>query len=269
MAPEQLFATEDWHDPASKEAALGALLNPVRLPLVFGALGSLDIEGTPKVLDLGCGGGLVSAPLSDAGLPVIGVDVSLRPLVGAARRDRSGSYVGASGAHLPFRSGHFDAVLALEVLEHVGDPVVIVGEVARVLRPGGVFIFGGPSRTWLSRIVLIWLAQEFPLTRLLPPDLHRWSQFIKPCEMAEIQSGHGIRPAWVLGISPGLGGIARAPWAVLNAKLGRRSFASVAAGLRMRRVRSTRLAYLGCGVRASSAPSAPMTPHNTDRYTSM
>src|SRR6185437_5910452 len=113
--------------------------------------------GPARVLDLGCGGGLLANDLAARGHAVTGVDASLENLDVARAYDRSrrAVYVCGDARALPLPAGSFDVVCAMDLLEHVDDPAQIVAEAARVLAPGGLFFFHTFNRTWLASLVVV------------------------------------------------------------------------------------------------------------------
>lgn len=132
----------------------------VRLAALFSALGPL--RGA-RVLDLGCGKGRFAARLRERGARVVGLDLSMAMLRSARGLDR----VRASARRLPFADGAFDAVVAVEVFEHVGPPEPVLREARRVLRPGGVLAVVDKNaaswnarRPWLPNLVLKWLDER-------------------------------------------------------------------------------------------------------------
>ena len=125
-----------------------------RLAAVFDALG--DVAGR-RVLDLGCGKGRFSRHLRRAGANVVGLDPSPAMLAGAVGLSR----IQASAARLPLADGGFDAVIAVEVFEHLADIDAALGEIHRVLRPGGLIVVVdknrlslNASRPWLPNAVV-------------------------------------------------------------------------------------------------------------------
>jgi 2-polyprenyl-6-hydroxyphenyl methylase / 3-demethylubiquinone-9 3-methyltransferase len=166
------------------------------------------------VLDAGCGGGLVARELAAAGAEVVGVDRSLGSL-GVARRAihrRSpgvprlvGGFHPAQGRleRLPFAGGSFDAVVAADVLEHLPDLPAAVAELARVLAPGGSFVFDTVNRTFWS-----WFTGVFGLEqvlRMVPRGTHDWRLFIRPAELDRLLRGAGLEPVTVCGLAPRIG----------------------------------------------------------------
>jgi 2-polyprenyl-6-hydroxyphenyl methylase/3-demethylubiquinone-9 3-methyltransferase len=195
---------ELWWDPAGPAAILHAINRP-RVGFYLRELGSLAGR---RVLDAGCGGGLVARELAAAGAEVVGVDRSLGSL-GVARRalgPRSiGSFWPAQGRleRLPFAAGSFDAVVAADVLEHLPDLPAAVAELVRVLAPGGSFVFDTVNRTPWS-----WFTAVFGLERVLrmvPRGTHDWRLFIRPAELDRLLRRAGLAPVAVCGLSPKVG----------------------------------------------------------------
>ncbi|MEE9206136.1 MAG: bifunctional 2-polyprenyl-6-hydroxyphenol methylase/3-demethylubiquinol 3-O-methyltransferase UbiG [Acidimicrobiia bacterium] len=239
---------DSWWDPDGFLHGIGTLLNPVRLPYIDRVLPD---HGPPdrRVLDIGCGGGLLAEPLGELGMVVTGVDASIPSL--AAGRDHGDTvrYVGASADRLPFLDGTFDIVVAMEVLEHVEDPVSVVVEATRVLRPGGTFFFAGPSRTRLSRWMLIDLAQRWRWSAVLPRDLHRWERFITPSEMSMMLQDSGIVTQETIGLGLDWGGLLAAMRAYRLLRRGRIGHAEAGRRVRLTTRRSTKIAYMGYGTK--------------------
>jgi 2-polyprenyl-6-hydroxyphenyl methylase/3-demethylubiquinone-9 3-methyltransferase len=195
---------ELWWDPAGPAAILHAINRP-RVDFYLRQLG--DLHGR-LVLDAGCGGGLVARELAAAGAEVVGVDRSLGSL-GVARRalgPRSiGSFRPAQGRleRLPFAAGSFDAVVAADVLEHLPDLPAAVAELARVLAPGGSFVFDTVNRTFWS-----WFTGVFGLEqvlRMVPRGTHDWRLFIRPEELDRLLRGASLQPVTLTGLAPRIG----------------------------------------------------------------
>jgi 2-polyprenyl-6-hydroxyphenyl methylase/3-demethylubiquinone-9 3-methyltransferase len=193
---------ELWWDPAGPAAILHAINRP-RVGFYLRQLGDL---GGRRVLDAGCGGGLVARELAAAGAEVVGVDRS-RGSLGVARRAAGpiGSFAPAQGRleRLPFAGGAFDAVVAADVLEHVPDLPAAVAELARVLAPGGSFVFDTVNRTFWS-----WFTGVFGLEqvlRMVPRGTHDWRLFIRPAELDRLLRRSGLEPVEVTGLAPQIG----------------------------------------------------------------
>lgn len=191
---------ELWWDPAGPAAILHAINRP-RVGFYLEQLGDL---GGRLVLDAGCGGGLVARELAAAGAEVVGVDRSLGSL-GVARRAVRGHFRPAQGRleRLPFADGSFDAVVAADVLEHLPDLPAAVAELARVLAPGGSFVFDTVNRTFWS-----WFTGVFGLEqvlRMVPRGTHDWRLFIRPAELDRLLRGAGLAPVELCGLAPQIG----------------------------------------------------------------
>ncbi|HZK67140.1 MAG TPA: methyltransferase domain-containing protein [Chloroflexota bacterium] len=132
-------------------------VTPARLAYLRRVAGAL--EGA-RVLDLGCGGGMLAEPLARAGARLTGIDVSFNALAAArdhARQSALGiGYLRSLGEELPFRDGAFDLVVAFDVLEHLEDLPMAMEEIGRVLRPGGRFVYDTMNRTLLCRVPVVW-----------------------------------------------------------------------------------------------------------------
>ena len=87
------------------------------------------------------------------------------------------------GENIPFADESFEIVYSSDVLEHVNGLEKVIAEIARVLKPGGVFLYDTINRTFPSKLVMIKLVQEWKSTSFMPPNLHDWNAFIKPREL--------------------------------------------------------------------------------------
>lgn len=174
--------------------------------LVPGRLAWFDrqIDWTGKrVLDLGCAGGFMAEALASKGARVTGIDPAAEAIAAArAHADKAGHeirYDTGVGEDLPYEDESFDAVVCVDVLEHVTDLDRVIGEVVRVLEPGGRFLYDTINRNPLSRFATITVAED--ILRLLPKGTHDPEMFIRPGELAEIMERAGL----LLGPTTGLG----------------------------------------------------------------
>lgn len=155
-----------------------------------------------RVLDVGCGGGFLSNPLAEAGHETVGLDLSRGALAVARRHDGTGRvrYLAADALRLPFPDSSFDAVCAMDFLEHIPDPGVFLAEAARVLKPGGRFFFHTFNRNPVSHLVAI-KGVEWTV-RNTPRHMHVIEMFIKPRELAALCAGRGLAVRELRGVRP-------------------------------------------------------------------
>src|SRR3954462_11443230 len=158
----------------------------------------LDPNGL-RTLDVGCGGGLLAEEFAQLGCAVTGVDPSAKSVEvareHAALAGLSIDYQEASGESLPFADGEFPVIYCCDVLEHVDDVGRTVTEIARVLAPGGVFLYDTVNRTVRSKLLFIKLSQDWSATAWAEPDLHEFDMFIRPEELEQHleQAGFEVR----------------------------------------------------------------------------
>lgn len=153
-----------------------------------------------SILDLGCGGGLLSEPLVRMGAKVTGIDATAKSV------DVARAHAEAMGLDIDYRlgtaddlDGPFDAVISLEVIEHVADTVAFVASCVRLVRPGGALILSTLNRTPKSYLFAI-VGGEHVL-RWLPAGSHDFAKFIRPSELAALLRPHGIPIAELSGLS--------------------------------------------------------------------
>lgn len=191
----------EWWDPAGKFAPLHAM-NPCRLDYItrqiagqFGSdlAGPRPFEGL-RLLDIGCGGGLLSEPMSRLGADVLGIDAAEENIPVARRHaEEQGlaiDYRAATAETLAEKAERFDVVLAMEVVEHVADPPSFLVTCHDLLRPGGILICSTLNRTTKSFAVAI-LGAEWVL-RWLPRGTHEWNRFLKPEELQRTIDSTGL-----------------------------------------------------------------------------
>jgi 2-polyprenyl-6-hydroxyphenyl methylase/3-demethylubiquinone-9 3-methyltransferase len=197
---ERLSAhAEEWWNPRGKMATLHKF-NPVRLGYIrdraaaqFGRDGRrLDCLKDLRILDIGCGGGILSEPLARLGAAVVGVDPSDANIAAAKRHaeemEIAIDYCCGTAEALAEAGERFDIVLAMEVVEHVADVAEFVARCAEMVKPGGLMIVGTLNRTMKSFALAI-VGAEYIL-RWLPVGTHRWDKFVTPNEL-EIALGQG------------------------------------------------------------------------------
>ena len=190
-----------WWDPRGKFRPLHQL-NPVRVAYIRDVMvRHFDLvppAGRPlaglSVIDIGCGGGLVAEALTRLGARLTGIDASAEAVrVAELHAQREGleiRYRCAAPEDLASDGERFDAVLALEVVEHVADLDRFVQACAALRAPGGVMVFATLNRT-LKSLALAKIGAEYVL-RWLPTGTHDWRKFVRPSEMAAVLRRHGL-----------------------------------------------------------------------------
>lgn len=156
-------------------------------------LAPLPLAGL-KLLDVGCGGGLVSEPLARLGAEVLGIDATPDTLeaarLHAAETGVQVTYRQIAAEELAAEGARFDAVLALEIVEHVADVPAFIAALGQLMAPGGQVILSTLNRTAKSFALAI-VGAEYVL-RWLPRGTHDWKKFLKPSELARHLSNEGL-----------------------------------------------------------------------------
>ncbi len=197
---EPLFDRGGWWDPADRAFASLRAVSSFRLGLLAEWCG-VDLRGR-TIVDLGCGGGLLAAPLAAQGACVLGVD-----LAGAALRDArsaaSRRFQPVVGDLLapPIAGGRADLVLLADVLEHVAQPAAVVAAAAALLKPGGRLFVNTIARTRRAKWLAIVLAEGLGY---VPRGTHRHDLFVQPSELAGMAATAGLREVARCGEAPRL-----------------------------------------------------------------
>ncbi|HYE38090.1 bifunctional 2-polyprenyl-6-hydroxyphenol methylase/3-demethylubiquinol 3-O-methyltransferase UbiG [Methylocaldum sp.] len=188
-----------WWDPDGEFKTLHAV-NPLRIQFIrsFG-----EVEGK-RVVDVGCGGGILSEGLARAGAEVIGIDLAEELL------DVAKSHADESGISLDYRRisaealaeaepGSFDIVTCMEMLEHVPEPASVVRACARLVKPGGRVFFSTLNRK-LKAYLLAIVGAEY-LLNMIPKGTHDYATFIKPSELGRWARESGLELLGMEGIA--------------------------------------------------------------------
>lgn len=188
-----------WWDPTSEFKPLHAI-NPLRLGWIESIT---NLEGK-RVLDVGCGGGILAESLSKAGATVTGIDLSTKALkVAELHQLESGTtvrYRSISAEDLAKEEPQsYDVVTCMEMLEHVPDPASIVRACANLCKPGGHIFFSTLNRNPKSYLFAI-IGAEYIL-QLLPKGTHQYEKFIKPSELAEFTRAAGLEVLQLKGMT--------------------------------------------------------------------
>jgi 2-polyprenyl-6-hydroxyphenyl methylase / 3-demethylubiquinone-9 3-methyltransferase len=152
-----------------------------------------------RVLDLGCGAGLLANYLAERGHAVTGLDATAENLE-IARARGTATYLLGDALALPFADASFDVVCAMDLLEHVDQPERLIAEAARVLAPGGTLFFHTFNRTWQANLIVIKGVEWF--VKNTPKDLHVIELFVTPAELATMCEAHGLAITDLRGSRP-------------------------------------------------------------------
>ncbi|HEV2650176.1 MAG TPA: bifunctional 2-polyprenyl-6-hydroxyphenol methylase/3-demethylubiquinol 3-O-methyltransferase UbiG [Rhizomicrobium sp.] len=197
----------EWWDPAGKFAPLHKF-NPVRLQFIrdtaashFGRdARSIRPFAGLTLLDIGCGGGLLSEPAARMGFAVTGVDPSEKN-IGTAK-----AHAASSGLTIDYRTGsaesltgNYDVVLNMEVVEHVADLRAYLRACAGLVKPGGLMLVATLNKT-LKSLALAKIGAEYVL-RWLPAGTHDWNRFVAPSDLRRMLEESGLNPLKTQGVA--------------------------------------------------------------------
>ncbi len=190
----------EWWNPKGKFGVLH-VFNPVRIDYIkeqlCARLARDPLTPDPfkglRVLDIGCGGGLLAEPMAQLGADVVGVDPSEKNVntaaVHAAETGLAIDYRTGTAEDLAAADEKFDVILNMEVIEHVADPKAFVATCCSMLKPGGLMFVATLNRTFKSFALGI-VGAEYVL-RWLPKGTHQWEKFITPSDLREWLASSG------------------------------------------------------------------------------
>ncbi len=193
----------EWWNPEGKFKPLH-MLNPCRLEYITSQIaGEFDRDLSQpqpfaglRILDIGCGGGLLSEPMARLGADVVGADPAPRNIpVARIHAEQSGldiDYRVTTAEDLAAAGEQFDVVLNMEVVEHVPDPASYLAACQALLEPGGLMVCSTLNRNPKSYVMAI-VGAEYVM-RWLPKGTHEWKKFITPDELYDLIRGAGLEP---------------------------------------------------------------------------
>ena len=247
-------AGESWWEEDNPLNLLHGSLTPGRFAYFRRVLAEhrgSDYRGL-RALDIGSGGGFLAEEFTRIGFGVVGVDPSTVSVDTARRHAAVGDleidYRIGVGERLPVPDASFDVVYCCDVLEHVTDLDEVIAETARVLKPGGLYLFDTINRTFVSKLVAIKIMQEWRMTRMFDTPIHDWSMCVRPEELDLVMQRHCLS----LGEFVGLGPRSKNPLRLLDlvrAGGGRLNYGELSRRLDFGQIRTTAISYMGYAVK--------------------
>lgn len=232
-----------WYTAEDDPVALLRAESRLRTPWMLDEITKKYGDRKVRILDVGCGGGFLVNALAKAGHDVTGVDASPEALAVATAYDetKSAKYREGDATRLDLPDASFDVVSAMDLLEHVEDPRLVVHELTRVLRPGGLCFFHTFNRTLRAWLIVIKGVEWF--VRNVPADMHVLRLFVKPADLSAWLSDEGLDVQTILGSRP----------VVDRAFLRMLATGRVAPTFRFRFVRSLAMGYTGVAMKRATS----------------
>lgn len=246
---------EGWWDESNPLNILHGSLTPGRLAY-FRSIMDAQLAGGPRgrrVLDVGCGGGFLTEAFARMGCRAVGVDPSSVSIQTARRHAAEGGldieYHVGGGEDLPAQDSQFDLVLCCDVLEHVEDVDRVLAETARVMKPGGLYLFDTVNRTLWSKLLVVRAMQEWSFTRIVDVAIHDWNMFIRPDDLVAMLHRHRLAVGNIVGLAP-RANPASALAAFVRARKRQISYGELSRRLDIGQTRSTAISYMGFATKA-------------------
>ncbi|MBD2311803.1 3-demethylubiquinone-9 3-O-methyltransferase [Desertifilum sp. FACHB-1129] len=152
-------------------------------------------------LDVGCGGGFSCEYMAKRGVKVSGIDLSEKCIQAARNHANLNQleidYRQGVAEKMPYNNDTFDAVICVDVLEHVADVSQVLAEIHRILKPNGIFFFDTINRNFKSKVVMIWMLEN--ILREIQPGVHDWEKFITPEELTQMLESQGFNQVEIQG----------------------------------------------------------------------
>ena len=191
-----------WYTAKDDPIALLRAESRARNPWIVGEIKRAFSQPTVRALDVGCGAGFLSNDLARAGFAVTGIDASESSLVIAQQHDATNTvkYELGDAYNLPYPDQSFEVACAMDFLEHVEKPAQVVAEIARVLKPEGLFFFHTFNRNLLSYLFIIKGVEWF--VKNTPKNLHVLKLFVKPEELRVFCEQNGLAMQALHGFIP-------------------------------------------------------------------
>jgi len=244
---------DGWWDESNPLNTLNGSFTPARVAYFRGVLERIGCDPTGlRAVDIGCGGGFLAEEFARLGCRVVGVDPSEVSIATAQRHASAAAldvrYAVAEGERLPLADKSAEIAYCCDVLEHVADLDRVIEQTARVLKPGGVYLFDTINRTRASKLFFVKLPQEWRLTRVIDTDAHSWSMFITPVELEERLHRHGLRLGEIVGLGP-RANLLSMLWNLTRVRRGRITFGEASRRMDVGQVRRTSVSYMGYAIK--------------------
>jgi 2-polyprenyl-6-hydroxyphenyl methylase/3-demethylubiquinone-9 3-methyltransferase len=244
-----------WWQTSFSLNLIRTLYNPFRVGYANKVIEQINKKNTKEteVLEVGCGGGILSEEFARLGYHVTGIDPSRSSINTAKNHSKENNlsikYEIGTGENLPFEKNSFDVVLCCDVLEHVNDLPKVISEISRILKSGGIFIYDTFNRTYFSKLSAIKILQEWKPWAIMPPHLHIWEMFIKPGEMRSLLNENQLIWKEHCGIKPNVSNLKMLCFLHQRA-IGKLTYEEFGRKFLMVEGKSTQMMYMGYAIKS-------------------